>query len=88
FNPPGGYSFVTFSTIFMSLLSFVPVHPVVLLILFTFGFLFAVPSYVFILPGLELGAELGVFIFLYTFVGFYLFKGPVTIFYMIGLFVL
>lgn len=88
FNPPGGYSFVTFSTIFMSLLSFVPVHPFVLLILFTFGFLFAVPSYVFILPGLELGAELGLFIFIYTFVGFYLFKGPVTIFYMIGLFVL
>ncbi|MGR5133364.1 FUSC family protein [Vibrio alfacsensis] len=88
FNPPGGYSFVTFSTIFMSLLSFLPVHPFVLLILFTFGFLFAVPSYVFILPGLELGAELGVFIFIYTFVGFYLFKGPVAIFYMIGLFVL
>lgn len=42
FNPPGGYSFVTFSTIFMSLLSFVPVHPFMLLILFTFGFLFAV----------------------------------------------
>ncbi|WP_050937160.1 FUSC family protein [Vibrio harveyi] len=88
FNPPGGYSFVTFSTIFMSLLSFVPVHPFILLILFTFGFLFAVPSYVFILPGLELGAELGLFIFIYTFIGFYLFKGPVTIFYMIGLFVL
>ncbi|WP_394256187.1 FUSC family protein [Vibrio harveyi] len=88
FNPPGGYSFVTFSTIFMSLLSFVPVHPFMLLILFTFGFLFAVPSYVFIVPGLELGAELGLFIFIYTFIGFYLFKGPVTIFYMIGLFVL
>ncbi|MET2952248.1 FUSC family protein [Vibrio harveyi] len=88
FNPPGGYSFVIFSTIFMSLLSFVPVHPFMLLILFTFGFLFAVPSYVFILPGLELGAELGLFIFIYTFIGFYLFKGPVTIFYMIGLFVL
>ncbi|MCG9608693.1 FUSC family protein [Vibrio harveyi] len=88
FNPPGGYSFVTFSTIFMSLLSFVPVPPFMLLILFTFGFLFAVPSYVFILPGLELGAELGLFIFIYTFIGFYLFKGPVTIFYMIGLFVL
>ncbi|WP_045461102.1 FUSC family protein [Vibrio hyugaensis] len=88
FNPPGGYSFVTFSTLFMSLLSFVPVHPFMLLILFTFGFLFAVPSYVFILPGLELGSELGLFIFIYTFVGFYLFKGPVTIFYMIGLFVL
>lgn len=88
FNPPGGYSFVAFSTIFMSLLSFMPVHPFLLLILFTMGFLFAMPSYVFILPGLELGAELGLFIFIYTFIGFYLLKGPVTIFYMVGLFVL
>ncbi|MGR5238788.1 FUSC family protein [Vibrio alfacsensis] len=88
FNPPGGYSFVIFATIFMSLLSFVPVHPILLLVLFTFGFLFAVPSYVFILPQLELGVELGLFIFTYTFIGFYLFNGPITIFYMIGLFVL
>ncbi len=88
FNPPGGYSFVIFSTIFMSLLSFIPVHPILLLVLFTFGFLFAVPSYLFLLPQMELGLELGLFIFIYTFIGFYLFNGPVTIFYMIGLFVL
>ncbi|EDP59657.1 FUSC family protein [Vibrio sp. AND4] len=88
FNPPGGYSFVTFSTLFMSLLSFVPVHPLMLLFLFTFGFLFALPSYMFILPGLEFGGELGLFIFIYTFIGFYLFNGPVTMFYMVGLFVL
>ncbi len=88
FNPPGGYSFVIFSTIFMSLLSFMPVHPILLLVLFTFGFLFAVPSYLFILPQLDLGLELGLFIFVYTFIGFYLFNGPITIFYMIGLFVL
>ncbi|MBR9874631.1 MAG: hypothetical protein GYB23_10225 [Vibrionaceae bacterium] len=88
FNPPGGYSFVIFSTMFMSLLSFVPVHPIVLLALFTFGFLFAVPSYLFILPQLDLGLELGLFIFIYTFIGFYLFNGPITIFYMVGLFVL
>ncbi len=88
FNPPGGYSFVIFSTIFMSLLSFMPVHPILLLVLFTLGFVFAVPSYVFILPQLELGIELGLFIFIYTFIGFYLLNGPITIFYMIGLFVL
>lgn len=88
FNPPGGYSFVIFSTMFMSLLSFVPVHPILLLVLFTFGFLFAVPSYLFILPQLDLGLELGLFIFIYTFIGFYLFNGPITIFYMVGLFVL
>ncbi|MFD2231076.1 FUSC family protein [Alkalimarinus sediminis] len=88
FNPPGGYSFVIFSTIFISLLSFLPIHPVMLLVLFTFGFLFAVPSYVFILPQLTLGIELGIFIFIYTFIAFYLFKGPITIFFLLGLFIL
>ncbi len=88
FNPPGGYSFVIFSTIFISLLSFLPVHPVLLLVLFTFGFLFAVPSYIFILPQLTLGLELGIFLFIYTFIAFYLFKGPITIFFLLGLFIL
>ncbi|CAG19968.1 FUSC family protein [Photobacterium profundum] len=88
FNPPGGYSFVIFATIFASVLSYLPVHPVLLLVLFTFGFLFAVPAYVFILPQLSLGIELGAFLFIYTFVAFYLFKGPITIFFLLGLFIL
>jgi uncharacterized membrane protein YgaE (UPF0421/DUF939 family) len=88
FNPPGGYSFVIFSTIFMAVLSFMPLHPKALGFLFTFGFLFAIPAYVFILPALELGIELALFLFLYTFIGFYLFKGPITIFFMLGMFVL
>ncbi|WP_394151928.1 FUSC family protein [Vibrio maritimus] len=88
FNPPGGYSFVIFSTIFMAVLSFMPLHPKALGFLFTFGFLFAIPAYVFVLPQLELGIELALFLFIYTFVGFYLFKGPITIFFMLGMFVL
>ena len=88
FNPPGGYNFVVFCTLFVSILSFLPVHPALLLILFTLGFVFSVPAYVFILPQLTLGSELAVFIFLYTFAGFYLFKGPITIFFLIGLFTL
>lgn len=88
FNPPGGYSFVIFSTIYMSLLSFVPIHPVLLLGLFTFGFVFAVPSYIFILPQLTHGLELGIFIFSYAFIGFYLFKGPITLMFLMGLFIL
>lgn len=88
FNPPGGYNFVVFTTLFVSILSFLPVHPVLLFILFTLGFIFSVPSYVFILPQLSLGSELAIFIFIYTFVGFYLFKGPVTIFFLIGMFTL
>ncbi|WP_338165785.1 FUSC family protein [Vibrio sp. 10N] len=88
FNPPGGYGFVIFSTIFMAVLSYMPLHPKALGFLFTFGFLFAVPAYVFILPQLELGIELALFLFIYTFLGFYLFKGPITIFFMLGMFVL
>ncbi|MGF1715797.1 FUSC family protein [Photobacterium chitinilyticum] len=88
FNPPGGYNFVIFCTLFVSILSYLPIHPVLLLILFSLGFIFSVPAYVFILPQLSLGSELAVFIFIYTFVGFYLFKGPITIFFLIGMFTL
>ncbi|PSU34424.1 FUSC family protein [Photobacterium lutimaris] len=88
FNPPGGYNFVIFSTLFVSILSFLPFHPVMLLILFTLGFVFSVPAYVFLLPQLTLGAELALFIFIYTFVGFYVLKGPVTIFFLLGMFTL
>ncbi|MGR5062164.1 FUSC family protein [Photobacterium sp. DNB22_13_2] len=88
FNPPGGYNFVIFSTLFVSILSFMPFHPVMLFILFTLGFVFSVPAYVFLLPQLTLGAELAMFIFIYTFVGFYVLKGPVTIFFLLGMFTL
>ncbi|MGF1737783.1 FUSC family protein [Photobacterium satsumensis] len=88
FNPPGGYNFVIFSTLFVSILSFLPFHPVMLFILFTLGFVFSVPAYVFLLPQLTLGAELALFIFIYTFVGFYVLKGPVTIFFLLGMFTL
>lgn len=88
FNPPGGYNFVIFSTLFVSILSFLPFHPVMLFVLFTLGFVFSVPAYVFLLPQLTLGSELALFIFIYTFVGFYIFKGPITIFFLLGMFTL
>ncbi|WP_241796517.1 FUSC family protein [Vibrio rumoiensis] len=88
FNPPGGYTFVIFSTMYMMLLSFLPVHPIMLLALFTFSFVIAIPSYVFILPHLTLGMELGIFIFAYTFIAFYVFKRPITILFMLGFFVM
>ncbi len=88
FNPPGGYSFVIFSVIFTSILSFLPVHPKLLLMLFSFTFFFAMPAYLFILPNLTHWLALGIFLFIYTFIAFYLFKGPVIIFFLMGLFVL
>ncbi|MFV0576967.1 MAG: FUSC family protein [Vibrio sp.] len=88
FNPPGGYQFVIFSTMYMMILSFLPLHPKLLLALFTFSFLFAVPSYIFILPHMTLGIEFALFIFTYTFVGFYLFKNPLSLLFMLGFFVM
>ncbi|PSW21558.1 hypothetical protein C9I98_05355 [Photobacterium sanctipauli] len=88
FNPPGGYNFIVFSTLFASILSYLPIHPFLLFILFTLGFIFSVPAYVFILPQLTLGSELAIFMFIYTFVGFYVFKGPITIFFLLGMFTL
>ncbi|ROS00140.1 putative membrane protein YccC [Sinobacterium caligoides] len=88
FNPPGGYSFVTFATMFVPLVGFTPIKPKLLFLLFTFAFLFAGLAYVFILPGLSHWSGLFIFIFVYAFIGFYLLPGPVTMFFLLGLFVL
>ena len=50
YNPPGGFMFVTLCTALVPLVSYTPVTPKLLFILFTFGFVFAVPAYVFLLP--------------------------------------
>ncbi len=85
FNPPGGFMFVTFSTVFVVLVSYTPVSPKLLYILFTLGFLFAVPAYIFLLPQMNHWIELAAFLFTYAFIGFYVFSGPVSIFFLLGL---
>ncbi|CAA0111915.1 Uncharacterised protein [Halioglobus japonicus] len=88
FNPPGGFMFVTLCTILIPLISFTPVTPKLLIILLTLGFAFALPAYVFLLPQLTHWLELAVFLFAYAFIGFYVFQGPVSIFFLLGLFTL
>ena len=88
FNPPGGFMFVTFCTVLIPLTSYTPVTPKLLFALFTLGFLFALPAYVFLLPQLTHWFELAVFLFAYAFIGFYVFEGPVSIFFLLGLFTL
>ncbi len=88
YNPPGGFMFVTLCTVLIPLVSYTPVTPKLLVILFSVGFIFAVPAYVFLLPGLTHWLELALFIFAYAFFGFFLFKGPVSIFFLMGLFTL
>jgi hypothetical protein len=86
FNPPGGFMFVTLCTALVPLVSYTPVTPKLLFFLFSFGFLFAIPAYVFLLPGLTHWLQLAVFLFCYAFFGFFAFPGPVAIFFLLGLF--
>jgi uncharacterized membrane protein YccC len=88
FNPPGGFMFVTLATLLVLLVSYTPVSPKTLFILFTLGFAFALPAYVFLLPQMTHWLELAGFMFAYSFVGFYVFQGPVSIFFLLGLFTL
>ena len=88
FNPPGGFTFVTLCTVLIPLVSYTPVTPRLLFILFTLGFLFALPAYVFLLPNMTHWLELAGFIFAYAFIGFYVLSGPVSIFFLLGLFTL
>ena len=88
FNPPGGFMFVTLSTVLIALVSYTPVTPKLLVILFTLGFTFALPAYVFLLPAMNHWLQLALFLFAYAFVGFFLFPGPVAIFFLLGLFTL
>ena len=88
FNPPGGFMFVTLCTVLIPLVSYTPVTPKLLFILFTLGFLFALPAYIFLLPQMTHWLELAIFLFSYAFIGFYVFQGPVSIFFLLGLFTL
>jgi hypothetical protein len=88
FNPPGGFMFVTLCTALIPLVSYTPVTPKLLIILFSLGFLFAVPAYIFLLPQMTHWVELSLFLFTYAFVGFLVFQGPVSIFFLLGLFTL
>jgi uncharacterized membrane protein YccC len=88
FNPPGGFTFVAMCTALAILVSAAPIAPKVLMILFTLGFVFAAAAYVFLLPQLTHWGELALFLFAYAFIGFYVFQGPVSLFFLLGLFTL
>ena len=87
-NPPLGFTFVALSSVLVLLVSYTPVTPKLLIILFTLGFTFALPAYVFLLPLMTHWLELAAFMFAYAFIGFYVFQGPVSIFFLLGLFAL
>ncbi|RLA54478.1 MAG: hypothetical protein DRQ98_07240, partial [Gammaproteobacteria bacterium] len=61
FNPPGGFMFVTLCTVLIPLVSCTPVTPKLLFILFSLGFAFALPAYIFLLPQMTHWLELAAF---------------------------
>ncbi len=85
FNPPGGFMVVVLATGLSVITAFSPVKPSLLIIVFTLSFLFAAAAYVGVLPHLNHGAELALFLFLYGFIGFYFLPAQLSIFFLLGL---
>lgn len=86
-NLPGGFMIVTLATVLSVLTTFTPVKPSMLIIVLTVSFIFATLMYIFVLPSLHYSWELGLFIFIYSFISFYLINPKMTIFFLLGLFV-
>ena len=87
-NPPGGFMIVALATGLSVLTTFTPIKPSILIIVFTLSFIFATFMYVAVLPNLRYGWELGIFIFVYSFVSFHLVNPKMSIFFLLGLFTL
>lgn len=87
-NPPAGFLVVTLATALSVITTFSPVKPSMLIIVFTFSFLFAAAMYVLVLPHIVTGWELGLFIFVYAFIGFYFIPPMISIFFLLGMAVL
>ena len=83
-NPPGGFLIVTLATGLSILTTFSPIKPSILIIVFSFSFVFATAMYVFVLPQLHYAWELGLFVFTYAFIGFYLINPKISIFFLLG----
>jgi hypothetical protein len=87
-NPPSGFLIVILATMIGLLTSFSPLRPSILIILFSFGFIFATLMYIFVLPNLIYAWELALFLFFYTFIAFYFINAKLSIFFLLGLFLL
>lgn len=87
-NPPAGFLIVTLATALSVLTTFSPLKPSLLIIIFTFSFIFATTMYILVLPNIHYGWELGLFIFIYAFIGFYFINPKLSIFFLLGMAVL
>lgn len=83
-NPPGGFMIVLLATALSVLTTFSPLKPSLLIIIFSFSFVFATAMYIFVLPNLHYGWELGLFVFVYSFIGFYFINPMLAVFFLLG----
>jgi hypothetical protein len=83
-NPPGGFMIVMLATGLSTITTFSPLKPSLLILLFSISFVFATAMYVLVLPHLYIGWELGLFLFSYAFIGFYLLNPKISVFFMLG----
>jgi uncharacterized membrane protein YgaE (UPF0421/DUF939 family) len=88
FNPPAGFLIVTLATSLSVLTTFSPLKPSLLIIIFSFSFIFATAMYIFVLPNIHYPWELGLFIFLYAFIGFYFIPAMISVFFLLGMAIL
>jgi len=87
-NPVGGFMVVALATGLSVLTTFSPIKPSMLIVVFTASFIFATFMYVVVLPHLQYGWELGLFIFVYSFISFHMVNAKISIFFLLGLFTL
>ena len=87
-NPPGGFLVVVLASALGLVTSFSPIKPGLLIVLFSIGFIFAALMYVLVLPNLMYAWELGLFLFAYTFIAFYFINAKISIFFLLGMFLL
>lgn len=85
FNPPLGFFLVIMATSFSFLTAFSPLKPSLLMLLYTVSFLFAIISYIFILPNLNGTWQLSLFLFVYSFIAFYFIDLKASLFFIIAL---
>ena len=84
-HPPLGYTVAGLGLV-LSLVAFgLYVNPLALIFIYTLSFLFSFIGYVWILPQLYEGWQLGLYIFGYMFLSFWLVPVPLALFFALGL---
>ena len=85
FNITEGFYIVVLATSLSLYTTYSVVKPHILIFLFTFSFIFAMFMYIFVLPNLFTWWHLALFLFFYSFIGFYFINPKINIFFLLGI---